>query len=591
MPLRHSRSTIENDESVPSAWLPRWTSCAGLTRPEVEGLGARMVNFAIPLHLLAAAVFATLSAFFGQWLLAALFLLLVASLLPLRASFVERHPLLAAQFLLHSFTVVVVVASLGTGPVSRLDVLLLHAIVGSFLLCPTLSLSLAGASALVPAGALVFLHAWGYGHFPSVCADQKFLASSSILAIVSTASLILVPLLALFRGTRVERRTTMRLLEKESSSSQSKSRFLAKSGRELRTSLSGMMGALELVAGEELGYQQREHLDLAFSMAAMLRAIVDDMFEFSRQEEGCVVLERRSVRLQAELPRMLHPCRLLSEAKGVAMHADIAEDLPRLLIDVDRFRQILFHVVGNAVKFTSKGSIDVSLTQGPAVDEGQVELVLVVRDTGIGMTEERRCRLLRTSLHSTGEAGSGKEERAHLGFELAWRLVESMNGDLDIQSGPGEGTSLRIRLRCEKAHPDEPSFLETSKGERSRILLVEDEPVNRVVATKLLRQDGFDVVAVCDGEQGVDLWARDAFPVILMDCELPGKDGYAATREIRLRERREGRPRTLILAYTAGTLGVDRRRCEECGMDGVLAKPLSRRELREALERRHNGGH
>lgn len=542
---------------------------------------ASMLELAIPIHLLVGALFSALAAFHGQWFLAALFLLLVAAVLPLRVSFIERRPLLVARILLHVFAALVAAAALIAGPAARLDVLLLAAMAGFLLVCPAIPLARAGLSALFPASLLAFLHVWGYGHFPSPGAPPGFLAAAAVLSVLATAVLVLVPLAGLVRAMRGELVSSLLELEESRASSMAKSRFLAMVGHELRTPLNGLMGALDLVAVEPLTRGQREHLDLARSDVAVLRNLVDDAMEFSRLEEGGVVLERRSALVQSEMPRMLHPCRLMARAKGVAFREAVSEDLPRVMLDVDRFRQILLHVVGNAVKYTGSGFVEVALSEGSPREDGRVELVLAVRDTGIGMTEEMRCALLEASLRPQGEHPTGLNQ----GFALVKRLVEAMDGHVDIESRTELGTVVRLHMNCERSLPAPPRERSTPLGGRQRILLVEDDAVSRLVAARLLRQDGYEVEVACNGEEALHAWSRGTFDAILMDCEMPVMDGYEATRRIRLYEQREGRPRSLIVAYTAGVLGTDRARCQECGMDLFLAKPISRRELRDLLGR------
>lgn len=254
-------------------------------------------------------------------------------------------------------------------------------------------------------------------------------------------------------------------------------------------------------------------------------------------------------------------------------------------MDIDRVRQVVLHLVGNAVKFTDTGFVEVGLAAGPERNDGLVEVVLQVRDTGVGMTPEQTRQVFDpfTQLHRPSNLNA---KGTGLGLALSLRIVRAMEGTIEVESKVGLGTVARVRLLLERAASGMSAFPETSPisfGGSRRILLVEDEPVNRLVATKLLRKEGFEVTTAENGAQCLELCKTDPFPVILMDCQMPVMDGLAATRALRTLEQIKGRPRAVVIAYTANALSEDRRRCIESGMDGFLAKPVSRRELLEAL--------
>jgi len=542
-------------------------------------------NIAIPFHLLSTAPYALLFAIFGEWRLAAL-------VVPLCACYALSHVLMrkgrtiaARHLLLLSITSSIFLFCLFLGERSRLEIALFYTVSAPFLFFSAKSGKRVVLSAIPPCVAYAVLHLWGYDWMRPFPLTETQLEVFNMLITITTALMVLIPLFFLLRHILSAEAELVLALDEAESSNRAKSQFLGMVSHELRTPLNGLVGSLELVGTEPLSYQQRDNLEIARSTGSVLRTIIGDILEFSRLEEGGVVLDRRPARLQTELPRILHPYRLQAETKGLVVQVKVADDLPRLFADVDRLRQILLHLVGNAVKFTEKGSIEVSLQPGEPRGDGLFEILLQVRDTGIGMGREQCERLFDpfSQLHRDRHLNAGG---AGLGLALTSHVVRAMNGTIEVHSRVGVGTSFLLRLLLERV--TELRNFAAGGTDREftpprRILLVEDEPVNRLVASKLLRREGFEVVTAVDGAQGVELWKSQEFPVVLMDCQMPVLDGFGATRAIRALEENRTRARTLIIAYTANALTEDRRRCAECGMDGFLAKPVSRRELLAAL--------
>lgn len=542
-------------------------------------------NIAIPFHLLSTGPYAILFAIFGEWRLAAL-------VVPLCACYAISHVLMrtgstiaARHLLLLSITTSIFLFCLFLGERSRLEIALFYTVAAPFLFFSAKSGKRVALSAIPPCLAYAVLHLWGYGWIRPFPLAETQLEVFNVLITITTAGMVLIPLFFLLRHILSAEAELVLALDEAESSNRAKSQFLGMVSHELRTPLNGLVGSLDLVATEPLSYQQRDHLEIARSTGSVLRTIIGDILEFSRLEEGGVVLDRRPARLQSELPRILHPYRLQAETKGLVLQVKVAEDLPRLFADIDRLRQILVHLVGNAVKFTEKGFIEVSVQAGEPRGDGFFEVLLQVRDTGIGMLEEQSAHLFDpfTQLHRDRHLNAGG---AGLGLALTSHVVRAMNGSIEVRSRVGVGSTFLLRLMLERV--GELRAFATAGVEREfapprRILLVEDEPVNRLVASKLLRREGFEVVTAVDGAQGFELWKAQEFPVVLMDCQMPVLDGFGATRAMRAFEESHGRARTLIIAYTANALTEDRHKCAESGMDGFLAKPVSRRELLAAM--------
>ena len=542
-------------------------------------------NLAIPFHLVSTAPYALLFAMFGNFHLAAL-------VLPLCLSYVVAHLLMrrgrtvaARHLLIASVTASIFVFCLFLGEESRLETALFYTVAAPFLFFSAKSTARILVALVPPVAAYATLHLWGYGWVVPMRLEGWQIELFRNLITATTALLILTPLFFLLRHILSTEAELVRALAQAESSNHAKSQFLGMVSHELRTPLNGLVGAIDLVGAETLTLQQREHLEIARTTASVLRTIIGDILEFSRLEEGGIVLDRRSVRLQSEIPRMLHLYQMQADSKGLGWRTNLSEEIPRVLVDIDRVRQVVLHLVGNAVKFTERGFVEVGLTVGAERGDGLVEVVLQVRDTGVGMSPEQTRRIFDpfTQLHRPSNLNA---KGTGLGLALSLGIVRAMEGTIEVESKVDLGTVVRVRLLLERAPSNlMPTLVASpaSSGVSRRILLVEDEPVNRLVATKILRKEGFEVTTAENGAQCLELCKTEAFPVVLMDCQMPVMDGLAATRALRVLEQIKGRPRTVVIAYTANALAEDRRRCIESGMDGFLAKPVSRRDLLEAL--------
>lgn len=553
----------------------------GVPRDERRSLYA--TNLALSFHMISVAPFAVLLPLWGFWEES-------WPMLPAFLGFLATHVLLrmgwtvvARYLLVATLSTSILIGSLLLGPRGGAEFVFLYLVAAPFFYFPMRSTRHLVGCALLP---LVGWGAYRLGlaelvvPYPYESWQLKIL---SAMFGISTVALVLGPLALLIRHAQGVESALERALRESVAANEAKNQFLMMISHELRTPLNGLVGSLDLVGCEPLSYQQKDHLEIARSTGSVIRAILGDISEFTGLEEGGVLLERRSARLQSELPRLIHPYRLQAEAKGLSVRMSMLDELPRVLADIDRVRQMLLHLVSNAVKFTDQGFIEIALREAGQARDGFVPVLLQVRDTGVGIAPEKLETLLKGSPGGLFPPGTGSGEIG-MGLVMAQRIAMAMGGTMEVESRVGLGTVVRVRMDLERAaafRPTEPERLpETS---RPRILLVEDDPVNRLVVAKLLRREGFEVATAVDGEQGVELWKQQRFPVILMDCQMPILDGFGATRAIRGLEQAAGASRTRILAYTANAFAEDRRKCRESGMDGFLAKPVSKRELIQAI--------
>lgn len=361
---------------------------------------------------------------------------------------------------------------------------------------------------------------------------------------------------------------------------QAKARFVAIMSHEMRTPLNGMIGALELLRETELGRDQREYVEILRRAGDVLLQHVNDVLDHSRLETGQFSFARAPycpIELATEVVDVLRPS---AAARGNMVQVRLPEEgCPMLMGDRARLRQVLVNLVGNAIKFTENGEIQLSL-RGVS---GDGTLSFEVADNGIGIPEDQLERIFEDfvtldSSYMRAAEGTG------LGLGIVRRLMSAMGGDVTVTSAPGQGTRFHVSLPAERAPRDavQPQPADTIPDMApSRILVVEDNPVNRLVATAMLRKMGHSVSEAQDGAEGLRVAGTETFDIILMDISMPGLDGVETTR--RLRGGSGPNVGTPIVALTAHALPADMARFREAGMNTTLTKPITWRALAEVI--------
>jgi PAS domain S-box-containing protein len=375
--------------------------------------------------------------------------------------------------------------------------------------------------------------------------------------------------------------------EEAEAATHAKSAFLATMSHEIRTPLNGVLGMAQAMARDELSGRQKERLDVIRQSGEALLAILNDVLDLSKIEAGKLELEATEFDI-AELARAAHATfAATAQAKGLAFELNVERGAKGVYIgDTVRVRQILYNLVSNALKFTDRGHVKVT------VGRRHHHLTLTVCDTGIGIAPDKL-----VSLFQKFEQADASTTRRYggtgLGLAICRDLAEMMGGAITAQSRPGAGATFTVELPLKKTARAAPRAMgrrqkrveprATPQGRALRVLAAEDNTMNQLVLKTLLAQIGVEPVIVPDGRAAVSAWEAEPWDLILMDVQMPEMDGPTATAIIRAREAGEGRARTRIVALTANAMDHQVSEYRAAGMDDFVAKPIEAGRLYEAI--------
>jgi len=388
-------------------------------------------------------------------------------------------------------------------------------------------------------------------------------------------------------------------LEQARQLADTKSRFLATMSHEMRTPLHGILGLLRLVRQDVIDPKVNKNLSLIQSSGEHLVSVINDVLEFSKSEAGGLAVHEEPFCLHAILSELADTCRVSCMDKGLmlAVQLDIGPH-EHVQGDPVRIRQVLHNLIGNAIKFTPHGTVGLHVWRDAPTGPMMVE----VSDTGIGIPPQEVPRVFE-AFHQAEGTYERRYGGTGLGLTISRDLCRAMGGDLHCGSEVGKGTVFtcvlplpRVQEPVDKALPGATHDTQhwgsvmnggfaNPCGDAPHVLLVEDNPVNALVAQALLDRFGIRVTSVDKGRDAIDCLTHQTFDLILMDCEMPGMDGIEATRRIRELERQSARSPVPIVALTANGPQVFADRCAPAGMDDHLLKPFRPQELAEVLMR------
>ena len=375
--------------------------------------------------------------------------------------------------------------------------------------------------------------------------------------------------------------------DKAEEATRTKSMFLANMSHEIRTPLNGVMGISKLLQKSELNDDQKELLNIVINSGENLMMIINDILDFSKIESGQIQLESIDFKLQELVENVFQLMKFKAIEKGIQFTYSIAEDVPEFLCgDPLRINQILMNLVNNAIKFTHQGKVEIHIELVDDYEHISRVLFRVV-DTGIGISEEGKLLLFREFSQSE-KSITRKYGGTGLGLAISQNLVCLMNGEINVNSEPGQGSEFWFRLPLKAASPpleEEEKQLIHYQQQDLRILLAEDNVINQRVCTLTLKQLGYACDIANNGEEAVAMHQCSAYDLILMDMQMPVLDGLQATKMIRKEEKnKEIKNSVYIAALTANSLVEQKKDCLLAGMNDFLSKPFSEKDLLMVLQ-------
>ncbi|MGE4537801.1 MAG: ATP-binding protein [Desulfovibrio sp.] len=369
-----------------------------------------------------------------------------------------------------------------------------------------------------------------------------------------------------------------------------KTEFLANMSHEIRTPLNGILGMLQALEDTTPSAEQQRFIGAAIRASRRLTQLLNDILDLSRIETGKIRITPAPFKLSELIASIEELFSFAARKKGLPLSFSVAPGIPDdLLGDAVRIRQILFNLIGNAIKFTSQGSVSLAI-EPIRTRQQRIRLLFTVADTGIGIPETIMARICEPFTQAHPDT-LPPTQGVGLGLSIVRKLTRLMDGEITIESREGNGTTVSLSLPLEIPRQSETAVPRDALRPVGtpipglRILLAEDDQISAIACRHLLEHLGHAVVTAADGRQALDLFAKEDFDLVFMDIQMPTLDGVRATQEIRNRDVYGDKADTPIVAMTAYAMEGDGQRFLAAGMDDYIAKPVEKNVLKETIAR------
>jgi len=449
------------------------------------------------------------------------------------------------------------------------------------------------AAALTVFASYVVLHLTHGAILPSVYDISADMISQWLFIGLSLTLLMLTVGAAIFQREMERAAVTLSGARIEAeNANRAKSEFLAKMSHEIRTPMNGVLGMAEMLETTALSDQQKLYAKTITASGQSLLTIINDILDLSKIEAGHITLESKPFALKSFFEDIAALFLAQVECKGVAFIVNCDKNLPAAVYgDAGRIRQIVINLVSNALKFTEAGHIKIDVS-GAARDD-VVDLQIIVEDTGIGIPAGKLEDVFE-KFEQVESLTTRRFDGAGLGLAISRQLANAMGGALNVQSVYGEGCRFTLAVTLPVADaPPEMAVEETppcasdseTSHERLRVLVAEDNEVNRLVLQTMIDGNRCNVAFAINGQAAVDAFRKGDFDIVLMDISMPVMDGFAATEEIRKYESETGALRTPVICVSAHAFEDQRHKSAESGMDDYLTKPVNKTALMTVIEK------